>query len=624
MADEKIINIAVIAHVDAGKSTLVDAFLNQSGVFRENEEVVDCVMDSDDIERERGITIYSKNCSVMYKNYKINIVDTPGHADFSSEVERIMKTVDTVILLVDSSEGPMPQTRFVLKKSLEQGINPILLINKIDKKDSRIDEVVDEVYELFMDLEANDDQLDFPILYGIARQGIVVRDPEDAADIQIGQEGRKIRKNPSGNRPAGLSIAPLFETIIEHCDPYPDLSDEPLQMQISSLGYDDYIGRLGIGRITRGTIKEAQTVAVATDDGSVRQTSINQVFTYKGLKRTAVKEARSGDIVVVSGISDISIGETICDPAHPEAMEMIHIEEPTLSMNFMVNKSPFAGKSGKYVTSRHIRERLEKELEVNVGLMVEETESTDSFKVSGRGELHLSILIENMRREGYELAVSKPEVIIRRGPNGEKLEPMEEVVINVPDEYSGTVINKINQRKGIMRQMSGANGYSHIEFIVPTRGLLGYRSEFINDTRGEGTMVRRFECFDEYKGEIAQRINGVAIAQEEGVATPYALFNIGERVQMFIEPGTRVYEGMIVGMNARSDDMVVNPCKAKKATNMRAAGNDDAIKLSPPRVFTLEEALEFIDDDELVEITPDDIRLRKKLLHELERRRAGR
>ncbi len=623
MDRQKIINIAVIAHVDAGKSTLVDAFLNQSGVFRANEEVVDCVMDSDDIERERGITIYSKNCSVMYNDVKINIVDTPGHADFSSEVERIMKTVDTVILLVDSSEGPMPQTRFVLKKSLEQGINPILLINKIDKRDARIDEVVDMVYELFMDLEANDRQLDFPILYGIARQGIVVRDPAEAENVNVQSGNSKVRKNTAGGQ-GGLSIKPLFETILEHCDVYPDRTEEPLQLQVSTLGYDDYIGRLGIGRITRGTIKEGQTVAVTKDDGTVKSCRINQVFTYRGLKRTAVKEAQAGDIAVISGISDISIGETICDPDHPEAMDMIKIEEPTLSMNFMVNKSPFAGKSGKYVTSRHIKERLEKELEVNVGLLVEPTDSTDSFKVSGRGELHLSILIENMRREGYELAVSKPEVILRRGPNHETLEPIEEVVVSVPDEYAGSVISKLNLRKGIMTQMSGENGFSKIEYLVPTRGLLGYRTEFINDTRGEGTMVRRFDSFGEYKGDIPQRINGVAIAQEEGVATPYALFNIGERVQMFIAPGTKVYEGMIVGMNSRNDDMVVNPCKAKKATNMRAAGSDEAIRLSPHREFTLEEALEFINDDELVEITPDDIRLRKKLLHELERRRSGR
>ncbi len=622
MADnQKIINIAVIAHVDAGKSTLVDAFLNQSGVFRANEEVVDCVMDSDDIERERGITIYSKNCSVMHNDVKINIVDTPGHADFSSEVERIMKTVDTVILLVDSSEGPMPQTRFVLKKSLEQGLNPILLINKIDKRDARIDEVVDEVYELFMDLEANDEQLDFPILYGIARQGIVVYDPEDVKEIHVDDgHGHKMQKSFAGMN--GLNIDPLFETIIEHVKPYDQVKvKEPLQLQISTLAYDDYIGRLGIGRITQGSLKEGQVVAVAKEDGSIVQKKINQVFIYRGLKRMAVEEAVAGDIVVVSGIADISIGETICDPADPQPMEMIEIEQPTLSMNFMVNKSPFAGKVGKFVTSRHIKERLDKELEVNVGMRVEETDSTDSFKVSGRGELHLSILIENMRREGYELAVSKPEVIMHRDEKGKVLEPIEEVVISVPDEYSGSVISKLNLRKGMMSHMAAENGYTRLEYLVPTRGLLGYRSEFINDTRGEGTMVTRFNGFEEYKGEIAGRINGVAIAQEEGVATPYALFNISERVQMFIEPGTKVYEGMVIGMNARNEDMVVNPCKAKKATNMRAAGSDDNIKLAPARTFTLEEALEFIDDDELVEVVPDDIRIRKKLLKEIERRR---
>ena len=619
---QKIINIAVIAHVDAGKSTLVDAFLKQSGVFREDESL-DCVMDSDAIERERGITIYSKNCSIMHNGVKINIVDTPGHADFSSEVERIMKTVDTVILLVDSSEGPMPQTRFVLSKSLEQGLNPILMINKIDKKDARIDEVVDEVYELFMDLDANDEQLDFPILYGIARQGICVRDPEEVKDlVLLAPDGGKLGHTPEGF--GGFDITPLFDTIIEHCSPYPDLREEPLQMQVSTLAYDDYIGRLGIGRITKGTLKEAQIVGVAKGDGLIEQKKINQVFVYRGLKRTPVKEAECGDIVVVSGISDISIGETITDLENPDPMEMIHIEEPTLSMNFMVNTSPFAGKVGKYVTSRHIRERLYKELEVNVGLIVEETETTDCFKVSGRGELHLSILIENMRREGYELAVSKPEVIMHKDEQGRKLEPVEEVIVTCPDQYAGTVISKLNQRKGLMIRMFAENGYQRIEYHVPTRGLLGYRSEFINDTHGEGHMERRFFAFEEHKGFIPDRTNGVAIAIEEGECTRYALFNIGERVQMFVEPGTRVYEGMIVGMNMRSDDMEVNPCKAKKVSNMRAAGSDDAIILSPARHFTLEEALEFIADDELVEVTPDDIRLRKKLLREIERRRADR
>lgn len=599
---QKIINVAVIAHVDAGKSTLVDAFLSQSGVFRDNEEVVDCIMDSNDIERERGITIYSKNCSVMHGDVKINIVDTPGHADFSSEVERIIKTVDTVILLVDSSEGPMPQTRFVLQKSLELGLNPILLINKIDKRDQRAIEVVDMVYELFMELEANDKQLDFPILYGIAKRGIIQHELEDE----------------------GKDILPLFDTITSHVEPYPDLTEEPLQLQVSTLAYDDYIGRLGIGRIYKGTVRSGQTVCVTKEDGTVVNRKINQVFVYRGLKRTPVEEAECGDIVVISGISDITIGETICNEGKPDPMPMIHIEEPTLSMNFMVNKSPFAGQVGKFVTTRHIKERLEKELEVNVGLIVEPLDTTDGFKVSGRGELHLSILIENMRREGYELAVSKPEVIMHKNEAGKKMEPIEEVVIEVPDEYSGTVISKLNLRKGIMKSMSGKEGRSRLEYAVPTRGLLGYRSEFINDTRGEGTFVRRFDCFEEYKGEIPQRANGVVIAQEEGVTTPYALNNIGERAMMFVDPGVKVYEGMIVGMNSRNEDMIVNPCKAKKVSNMRAAGSDDAIKLSPPRVFTLEEALEFIDDDELVEITPNDIRLRKKLLKELERRRAGR
>ncbi|MDO4552332.1 MAG: translational GTPase TypA [Bacillota bacterium] len=621
---QKIINIAVIAHVDAGKSTLVDAFLNQSGVFRANEEVADCVMDSDDIERERGITIYSKNCSVMHGDVKINIVDTPGHADFSSEVERIMKTVDTVILLVDSSEGPMPQTRFVLQKSLEQGLNPILLINKIDKRDARLKEVLDEVYELFMELNANDAQLDFPILYGIARQGIAVLDPSEAEGVQVASAlGGKLARHTAGGQ-GGLDITPLFQIITEHCGTYPDRREEPLQFQVSTLGYDDYIGRLGIGRITRGVIRAGQAVSVCKPDGSVVRRKINQVFVYRGLKRTAVEEAECGDIVVVSGIPDISIGETICQEDVPEAMEAIHIEEPTLSMNFMVNKSPFAGKSGKYVTSRHIRERLEKELEVNVGLLVEPTESTDSFKVSGRGELHLSILIENMRREGYELAVSRPEVILRRDGQGRKLEPVEQVVVTVPEAYSGPVISALNLRKGVMTAMSGKEGYCRLEYLVPTRGLMGYRSEFINETRGEGIMVRRFACFEPYKGDIPQRSNGVAVAQEEGVATAYALFSISERVQLFIEPGTRVYEGMIIGMNSRNMDMVVNPCREKKVSNMRAAGSDEAIRLSPARTFTLEEALEFISDDELVEVVPDDIRLRKKQLKELERRRSGR
>lgn len=599
---ERIINIAVIAHVDAGKSTLVDAFLRQSDVFRSNEEVVDCVMDSNDLERERGITIYSKNCSVIHKGVKINIVDTPGHADFSSEVERIIKTVDTVILLVDSSEGPMPQTRFVLSKALEYGLKPILLINKIDKKDQRAQEVVDEVYELFLDLNATDEQLDFPILYGIAREGIVQYDMETPSD----------------------NIEPLFETILSHCEPYPDLDEEPLQMQVSALAYDEYIGRLGIGRIYQGTLHAQQPIAVCDDKGNVRNKQTSQIFVYKGLTRVSVEEAHSGDIVVVAGIADISIGDTLCVKDHILPLPSIEIEEPTLSMNFHVNKSPFAGQSGKYVTSRNLKERLEKELEVNVGLKVEPTESADCFKVSGRGELHISVLIENMRREGYELAVSKPEVILHKDENGVKVEPVEEVVAIVPEEYEGTVISKLNLRKGIMIDMEEENGYARITYHAPTRGLLGYRSEFINDTRGEGTLVRRIVGYEPYKGEIPQRTSGAMISTETGTAMTYALWNLQERGTLFISPQTEVYEGMIIGESAKNIDLDVNPLKNKKLTAIRSSGRDEAMLLTPPKVFSLEAALEFINDDELVEVTPDAIRLRKKGLTANERRQLYR
>ena len=599
---EKIINIAVIAHVDAGKSTLVDAFLRQSDVFRSNEEVVDCVMDSNDLERERGITIYSKNCSVIHKGVKINIVDTPGHADFSSEVERIIKTVDTVILLVDSSEGPMPQTRFVLSKALEFGLRPILLINKIDKKDQRAQEVVDEVYELFLDLNATDEQLDFPILYGIARDGIVQYDMDTPSD----------------------SIEPLFETILRHCDTYPDLDEEPLQMQVSALAYDEYIGRLGIGRIYQGTLRAQESIIVCDDKANERTKQTSQIFVNKGLTRVSVEEAHSGDIVVVAGIPDISIGETLCEKDHVMPMESIEIEEPTLSMNFHVNKSPFAGKSGKYVTSRNLKERLEKELEVNVGLKVEPTDSADCFKVSGRGELHISVLIENMRREGYELAVSKPEVILHKDEHGVKVEPIEEVVAIVPQEYEGTVINKLNLRKGIMIDMEEENGYARITYHAPTRGLLGYRSQFINDTRGEGTLVRRIVGYEPYKGEIPQRSSGAMISTETGTAMTYALWNLQERGTLFISPQTEVYEGMIIGESAKNIDLDVNPLKNKKLTAIRSSGRDEAMLLTPPKIFSLEEALEFINDDELVEVTPDAIRLRKKGLTANDRRQLYR
>ena len=599
---EKILNIAVIAHVDAGKSTLVDAFLRQSDVFRSNEEVVDCVMDSNDLERERGITIYSKNCSVIHDGVKINIVDTPGHADFSSEVERIIRTVDTVILLVDASEGPMPQTRFVLSKALEIGLKPILLINKIDKKDQRAEEVVDEVYDLFLDLNATDDQLDFPILYGVAKEGRVQYDLETPSD----------------------NIEPLFKTILKHCDVYPDLNDEPVRMQVSALAYDEYIGRLGIGRIYQGTLSAGGKYIRTNADGTMKNETLSSLFVYKGLSRTPVQEAHAGDIVVIAGMPEISIGDTICPVDDPEPMESIPIEEPTLSMNFHVNTSPFAGQSGKYVTSRNIRDRLARELEVNVGLRVEETDSPDTFKVSGRGELHISILIENMRREGYELAVSKPEVILHLDEEGRKVEPMEEVVCIAPSEYQGTIINKLNLRKGIMQDMEEENGYVRITYTAPTRGLLGFRTEFINDTHGEGTLVRRLCGYEPYKGEIAQRMQGAMISTETGAAMTYALWNLQERGSLFIGPQTEVYTGMIIGESAKNIDLDVNPLKNKKLTAIRSSGRDEAMLLTPPRVFSLEEALEWINDDELVEVTPDAIRIRKKGLTPQDRRQLYR
>ncbi|QIK69287.1 translational GTPase TypA [Erysipelothrix sp. HDW6C] len=598
---KKIINIAVIAHVDAGKSTLVDAMLKSAGVFHENQVVQDQVMDSDDIERERGITIYSKNCSIQYGDIKINIVDTPGHADFSSEVERIIKTVDTVILLVDSAEGPMPQTRFVLKKSLEAGLKPILLINKIDKPDRRVAEVIEEVYELFMDLDATDEQLEFPILYGIAKKYIV----QDTLEEE------------------GVNIKPLFDKIVEHTPLYPDYDNDPLQLQISSLAYDDYLGRLGIGRITKGQIKKGQQVAIAHNDGSVKKQGINKIFEYQGLKRVESEVAYAGDIVLVSGIDDISIGNTLNNTDHIDPLPPIVIEEPTLSMNFMVNTSPFAGRDGKYVTSRNIKERLEKELEVNVGLRVEETASPDTFRVSGRGELHLSILIENMRREGYELAISKPEVITQM-IDGKKQEPIEEVIIEVPEAYSGTMISQISLRQGEMTDMTEDRGMVKQYWRVPTRGLIGFRGDFINSTRGEGTMVRQFFGYEPMKGSIQQRQNGSMVSTEQGQSMAYSIFNLQERGQFFIGAQTEVYEGMILGIAARDTDMDVNPIKNKKLTAIRSSGRDEAMKLTPPIQLTLEYALEFIRDDELVEVTPNFIRLRKRYLKPHERKNANR
>ncbi|ARU92118.1 GTP-binding protein [Spiroplasma clarkii] len=599
--NRKIINIAVIAHVDAGKSTLVDAFLGQSGVFRANEEVKEQVMDSNDQERERGITIYSKNCAIEYGEYKINIVDTPGHADFSSEVERIMKTVDTVILLVDSAEGPMPQTRFVLSKALELGLKPILLINKIDKKDQRALDVVDEVLELFMELDANDQQLEFPTLFGTAREGKV----------------QYSMTEPSND------LAPLFETIIKQVGNYPlELVAEPTQLQISSLAYDSFIGRLGIGRLFKGVLKDGQQVAISKNDGTVTRGKISGLFIYQGLKRVAVKEAQAGEIVVISGISDLTIGDTVCDPNNVQPLPPIIIEEPTMSMNFLVNTSPFAGKVGKYVTTRNIKERLDKELEVNVGLKVEALtdSSADGFKVLGRGELHLSVLIETMRREGFELGISRPEVVFKVDEKGNKLEPMEKVIVDVPSEYAGTVINKLNLRKGIMTDMHSDGVRDKVTYIVPTRGLIGFKSEFINDTRGEGVMVKSLLGYEDYKGKIDGRINGVLISMANGVTLPYALNNLEERGILFVGPQVNVYDGMIVGLHSRDNDLEVNPTTGKKLTNTRASGSDDSVKLTPPRKFTLEEALEFIEWDELVEVTPDDVRLRKKWLSTNERK----
>lgn len=593
----KIINVAVIAHVDAGKSTLVDAFLTQSKVFKEHQEIVECVMDSNDLEKERGITIYSKNCSVNYLDYKINIVDTPGHADFSSEVERIIKTVDTVILLVDSSEGPMPQTRFVLNKALNQGLKPILLINKIDKKDARVNEVIDEVYQLFLDLNANDEQLDFTVLYGIAREGIV--------RFNLDDENKDIK--------------PLFETIIKNTNHYPDYTKENLKMQISALAYDDYIGRIGIGRVYKGVIKNNSMVSVCNVDGKFKNYKISNLFNYQGLNRVSIESAISGDIVLVSGISDLNIGDTICNFGTNEPLPSIEIEEPTLSMNFMVNSSPFQGKSGKYVTSRNIKERLDKELEVNVGLRVEETDKTDCFKVSGRGELHLSILLENMRREGFEVAVSKPQVIFKT-IDGVINEPFEEVVVSVPNEFSGTVINKLNLRKGNMVNIIDEGTYTKIIYVVSTRGLIGYRSEFINDTKGEGVLVRKFLTYKPFIGEIPLRNNGVLISCDKGKAMTYALWNIQERGQLFIEPANEVYEGMIIGVTNKNMDMEVNPTKNKAMSAVRSSGNDEAMKLVPAKILSLEEALDFIAEDELVEVTPDAIRLRKKFLTAVERK----
>lgn len=598
---EKIINVAVVAHVDAGKSTLVDALLNQSGAFRSNEEVKDCVMDSNDLERERGITIYSKNCAIRYKDYKINIVDTPGHADFSSEVERVIKTVDTVILLVDSAEGPMPQTRFVLKEALKYNLKPILFINKIDKKDARPEEVVNMTFDLFCELNASDEQFDFPIIYGTARDGIAKYSLDDDS----------------------TTIDPLLETIVKQCKPFEGNENDDLQLQISNLGYDDYIGRLGIGRINKGKIKNGEQVTLVKNDGSVENFRISKLYVTEGIKKIEKDVAYYGDIVTIAGCADISIGDTICKLGTVNPLEPIEIEKPTLSMNFVVNSGPFAGQSGKFLTSRHLKERLERELETNVGLEVEELEGSDGFKVSGRGELHLSILLENMRREGYELCVSKPEVLFKE-IDGQKCEPYELVIVNTPNDYSSTIINSLQERKGLLQKLEQEENYTHLEFEVPTRGLIGYRSNFITETKGEGIMVRSFSSYKPYAGNIQNRKNGVLVSMETGKSLGYSLFNLQDRGQLIIGPATDVYIGMIVGINNRDNDLNVNPCKNKEMSNTRSKSSDEAIALVPPRTFSLEEALEFINDDEYVEITPAVIRLRKKILDPKDRFRTNR
>ncbi len=594
---EKILNIAIVAHVDVGKSTLVDALLSQCGALK--EEVVNAqIMDSNDLEKERGITIYSKNCSIKYKDYKINIVDTPGHADFSSEVERIIKTVDTVVLMVDSKEGVMPQTRFVLEQALKNNLNPVLFINKIDKKDARIDEVVDMTFDLFVELNANMEQLDFPIVYGMAKKGIAKLNVEDEDE----------------------NIFPLLDTIIENTKVYEGNEEDPVLLQVSSLTYDDYLGRLGIGRISKGVLKSGMNVTISKNNGELEKTKIGKIFVNEGITRKEVKEARYGDIVTFMSSPKIEIGDSVCDPEHIEPLPPILIEEPTLSMNFLVNSSPFAGQSGKFLTNRHIKERLDRELETNVGLKVEELKDSDGYKVSGRGELHLSILLENMRREGYELGVSKPEVLFKE-IDGVKCEPFEEVFINCPNDYSGTIINDLNERKGIMHSMESDESYTKITFFVPTRGLIGYRSGFITNTKGEGIMVRSFKDFRPYVGEIKGRKNGVLVSMEDGKTMAYSLFNLSERGTMIVGPSTDVYKGMIIGIHNRDNDLNVNPCKNKQLTNTRAAGSDEALTLIKPKVFSLEEALEFIEDDELVEVTPNAIRLRKKILDDKERYR---
>ena len=601
---EDVRNVAIIAHVDHGKTTLVDQLLKQSGVFRENQEVQERVMDSNDIERERGITILSKNTAVHYKNTKINIIDTPGHADFGGEVERVLKMVDGVILLVDAFEGAMPQTKFVLKKALELDLHVIVCINKIDRPEARPDEVVDEVLELLMDLGASDEQLDCPFLYASAKAGHAVIDLNDTPK----------------------DMAPLFEAILKYI-PAPEGDPEAdTQVLISTIDYNEYVGRIGVGKVENGTIAVNQELTLLNhhDLDKRKKVKISKLYEFDGLNKVEVNEATIGSIVAISGIADLHIGDTLCSPDHVEAIPFQKISEPTIAMHFIVNDSPLAGRDGKFITSRHLRDRLFKELNTDVSLRVEETETTESFKVSGRGELHLSVLIENMRREGYEFAVSKAEVLYKTDERGKKLEPMELVYVDVPEEFSGTVIQKLSLRKGELQGMSVASsGYTRLEFCIPSRGLIGYRGEFMTDTKGNGIMNTMFDGYAPYKGDIQYRKQGSLIAFEDGESVTYGLFSAQERGTLFIGPGEKVYSGMVIGQNGKAEDIELNVCKSKHLTNTRASGSDDALKLTPPKILSLEEALDFIDTDELLEVTPNHLRIRKKILDPKLRKRAS-
>ena len=602
---EDIRNIAIIAHVDHGKTTLVDELLKQSGTFRQNQEVAERVMDSNDIERERGITILAKNTAVYYNGIKINIIDTPGHADFGGEVERVLKMVNGVILVVDAFEGAMPQTKFVLKKALELNLPVIVCINKIDRPEARPNEVIDEVLELFIDLDASDEQLDCPFVFASAKSGVAILELGDTPE----------------------NMKPLFETIIDYI-PAPEGDEEAgTQVLISTIDYNEYVGRIGVGKVDNGKIRVNQEVVMvnAHEPEKQRKVKVSKLYEFEGLKKVEVAEAGVGSIVAISGISDIHIGDTLCSPDNPEPIPFQKISEPTIAMNFIVNDSPLAGQEGKFVTSRHLRDRLFRELNTDVSLRVEETETTEAFKVSGRGELHLSVLIENMRREGFEFAVSKAEVLYKEDENGKKLEPMELAYIDVPDEFSGSVIEKLSNRKGELMSMSTASsGYTRLEFSIPARGLIGYRGEFMTDTKGNGILNTIFDGYGPYKGDIAYRKQGSLIAFESGEAITYGLFNAQERGTLFIGPGEKVYSGMVVGQNGKTEDVEINVCKKKQLTNTRSSSADEALRLTPPRILSLEQALEFIETDELLEVTPKNLRIRKKILDPLMRKRANR